>query len=294
MRPGRRRVTPVLLALASAALFGAMTRRDPGRARARSERRAATLATLVVAFAVTLAGSLVRHDYTNAWKFFLAGLLAPGLSQILFTRSIREVGASRTSVTVGTAPLFALAIAFLFLDEPVAHAGRDRRGSRSSPAASCSSASATGPTTCARAGSSSRSARPSSSRCATTSSARSTRTAARRPWRAATMLAGVAVVARSRRGACRRAAIAAPARAGGDPLRAARTSASSRRTSAAGSRSSRRSSRPSRSGASGSPRSSSEHRGGRAAGRARRGRDRRRRRPDRARRHPIRSAITEA
>ena len=79
----------------------------------------ATLATLVVAFAVTFAGSLVRHDYTNAWKFFLAGLLAPGLSQILFTQSIREVGASRTSVTVGSAPLFALAIAFLFLDEPV-------------------------------------------------------------------------------------------------------------------------------------------------------------------------------
>ena len=33
----------------------------------------ATLATLVIAFAVTFAGSLVRHDYTNAWKFFLAG-----------------------------------------------------------------------------------------------------------------------------------------------------------------------------------------------------------------------------
>ena len=113
-------MTPVFLALASAALFGAMTvaiRVGLGRGASAAQ---ATLATLVVAFAVTFAGSLVRHDYTNAWKFFLAGLLAPGLSQILFTLSIREVGASRTSVTVGSAPLFALAIAFSSSTSPCA------------------------------------------------------------------------------------------------------------------------------------------------------------------------------
>jgi drug/metabolite transporter (DMT)-like permease len=79
----------------------------------------ASLATLVVALGVTFAASLVRHDYAEAWKFFLAGFLAPGFSQILFTRSIKEVGVSRTSVTAGTAPLFAVAIAFTFLGEPV-------------------------------------------------------------------------------------------------------------------------------------------------------------------------------
>src|SRR5262249_37684617 len=57
--------------------------------------------------------------YTSAWKFFLAGFLAPGVSQVFFTRSVKEIGASRTSVTVGTAPLFALIIAFTLLDEPV-------------------------------------------------------------------------------------------------------------------------------------------------------------------------------
>ena len=41
------------------------------------------------------------------------------MSQILFTRAVADVGASRTSVTVGTAPLFALAIAFTLLGEPV-------------------------------------------------------------------------------------------------------------------------------------------------------------------------------
>jgi drug/metabolite transporter (DMT)-like permease len=79
----------------------------------------ASAATLVTSFSVTFLASFVRHDYAAAWKFFLAGLLAPGISQIFFTKSVKEVGASRTSVTVGTAPLFALIIAFTLLNEPV-------------------------------------------------------------------------------------------------------------------------------------------------------------------------------
>jgi drug/metabolite transporter (DMT)-like permease len=79
----------------------------------------ASAATLVTSFGVTLLASFVRHDYVDAWKFFLAGFLAPGVSQVLFTRSVKEIGASRTSVTVGAAPLFALIIAFTLLDEPV-------------------------------------------------------------------------------------------------------------------------------------------------------------------------------
>ncbi len=47
------------------------------------------------------------------------GLLAPGIAQILFTFAVRDAGASRTSVTVGTAPLFAVATALVFLDEPL-------------------------------------------------------------------------------------------------------------------------------------------------------------------------------
>ena len=74
---------------------------------------------MTTALVVAAVASLPRHDYAGAWKFFLAGILAPGLSQLLFTLAIREVGPSRTSVTVGSAPLFALAIAFTFLNEPV-------------------------------------------------------------------------------------------------------------------------------------------------------------------------------
>src|SRR4030095_10671274 len=47
------------------------------------------------------------------------GLLAPGIAQILFTFGVRDAGASRTSVTVGTAPLFAVATALIFLEEPL-------------------------------------------------------------------------------------------------------------------------------------------------------------------------------
>jgi uncharacterized membrane protein len=112
-------MTAVALALASAAAFGAMTVAIRVRLHAAGGPFAATLATLSIALGITLAASLVRHDPADAWKFFLAGFLAPGLSQLLFTGSIREVGASRTSVTVGTAPLIAVAIAFVALGEPV-------------------------------------------------------------------------------------------------------------------------------------------------------------------------------
>ena len=112
-------MTPILLALASASAFGAMTVTIRVGLRDGGEAMRATLATLCVSLTVAVIASLPRHDYSDAWRFFLAGVLAPGISQLLFTLSIREVGASRTSVTVGSAPLFALTIAFIFLGEPV-------------------------------------------------------------------------------------------------------------------------------------------------------------------------------
>jgi drug/metabolite transporter (DMT)-like permease len=109
----------ILLALASAATFGAMTVAIRTGLRDGGDAMGAALATLLPAFGLGLAASLVRHDYAGAWRFWLAGLLAPGISQLLFTLAIREVGASRTSVVAGVAPLFAVAIAFVFLGEPV-------------------------------------------------------------------------------------------------------------------------------------------------------------------------------
>ncbi|MGH3104863.1 MAG: DMT family transporter [Gaiellaceae bacterium] len=109
----------VLLALTSAALFGAMTvaLRYPLRAGADAELGA--LVTILTAFAVTVPFALAQGiEPAGIWPFALAGLLGPGLSQLLFTLAVRDAGPSRTSVVVGTAPLFSVAIALAFLDEP--------------------------------------------------------------------------------------------------------------------------------------------------------------------------------
>ena len=84
------------------------------------------------------------------------------MSQLLFTFAIRTVGASRTSVVVGAAPLAAVAIAFVVLGEPVTAplvigaVAIVAAVSRSSPNA--------GRSTCARAASSSRQCARCSSR----------------------------------------------------------------------------------------------------------------------------------
>ena len=112
-------MTAVLLALASAALFGGMTIAVRIGLRDGGDAGGAALATVLPALAVALVAATFRHDVHRVWPFFLAGLLAPGASQILFTLGIREIGASRTSVTVGAAPLAAVAIALVFLGEPL-------------------------------------------------------------------------------------------------------------------------------------------------------------------------------
>jgi drug/metabolite transporter (DMT)-like permease len=111
-------MSPVLLALASAGFFGAMTVAIRFGLRG-GNAGAGALATLIPATTVTLIAAGPHHHWHGAWPFLLAGMLAPGCSQILFTLSVREAGASRTSVTVGAGPLIAVGIALIFLGEPL-------------------------------------------------------------------------------------------------------------------------------------------------------------------------------
>ncbi len=116
-------MSAVLLGLVSAFFFGAMTvalRFALGRVH---DAEGGTLLTILVAVAVTLpfVAAQSRH-WGEIWPFLLAGILGPGLSQLLFTLAVRDAGPSRTSVAVGSAPLFSVAIALLLLGEP-AHAG---------------------------------------------------------------------------------------------------------------------------------------------------------------------------
>jgi drug/metabolite transporter (DMT)-like permease len=114
-------VTTVALACASAALFGAMSVAVRFAVRNSGDAELGSLAMSSLAFALTAIVGLIATrdlDLTGIWPFLLAGLLAPGLSQVFFVRAVREVGAARSSVLMGTAPLVAVAIALIFLNEP--------------------------------------------------------------------------------------------------------------------------------------------------------------------------------
>ena len=109
----------VLLAVCSAALFGGMTVALKVALARGGNADTGALLTILVALAVALPFALAQGaDPGELWPFALAGLLGPGISQLLFTFAIRDAGPSRTSVVVGTAPLFSVAIALGLLDEP--------------------------------------------------------------------------------------------------------------------------------------------------------------------------------
>lgn len=111
----------VLLAAVSALLFGGMTVALRFGLRNGASPEAGTAFTVATALAVMLGYAAVREGWelAGSWPFLLAGLLAPGCSQILFTFAIRDAGPSRASVAVGTAPLVAVTIALIFLGEPL-------------------------------------------------------------------------------------------------------------------------------------------------------------------------------
>ena len=72
--------------------------------------------TVVIGVAATAGESLHASDL---WPFVLAGAIAPGLSQVLFTLAVSGAGAARTAVLMGTAPLVSVAIALVALHEPL-------------------------------------------------------------------------------------------------------------------------------------------------------------------------------
>jgi drug/metabolite transporter (DMT)-like permease len=115
-------VTAVLLACASAALFGAMSVAIRLGLRDLDDAELGSFAMSSLALVLTAGlGLAVSHGagLADAWPFLAAGVVAPGISQVLFVRAVRDAGAARTSVLMGTAPLVAVVIAFTILGEPV-------------------------------------------------------------------------------------------------------------------------------------------------------------------------------
>lgn len=69
------------------------------------------------ALAVALAAGHDPPSGDDVWRFALVGAIAPGSSQGLFVAAIGRIGASRTSVLVGTSPAWSVLLAIVFLDE---------------------------------------------------------------------------------------------------------------------------------------------------------------------------------
>ncbi len=108
------------LALCSAVLFGSLSVTLRYALRRHGDPEVGALVTALVALVpcgvIVVADSEWRGEI---WPFLLAGLLAPGASQILYVLAIRDAGPSRTAVLVGTAPLVSVAIALIALGEPM-------------------------------------------------------------------------------------------------------------------------------------------------------------------------------
>src|SRR5439155_16771846 len=71
-------------------------------------------------FTVCALVALIGREWGGElWPFLLAGLLAPGCAQLLFVLAVREAGPARASVIAGAAPLVAVTIAVIALNEPL-------------------------------------------------------------------------------------------------------------------------------------------------------------------------------
>lgn len=110
------------LALLSGVCFGAVNVAIRwGLQRAPDAEVGGALAAVVsvpVALAIGAAIGFGRVDLGDAWPFVLVGVFVPGVSQILYVRAIRDAGASRSAVVMGTSPLLSALIALVALDEP--------------------------------------------------------------------------------------------------------------------------------------------------------------------------------
>ncbi len=113
----------ILLAALGGILFGALAvaqRIGLGRA---PDAEAAAVVSCVVGLAVVLPVTAVAGDAdqllrSDIWPYLVAGLIAPGVSQLFFVYAVRTVGAARSSTLIAASPLFAAVPAFLILDEP--------------------------------------------------------------------------------------------------------------------------------------------------------------------------------
>jgi len=116
-------VAAILLAALGGVFFGALAvAQRLGLARDPDAEAAAVISCvggLAVALVVTAAvGDTGQLLHADVWPFLVAGVIAPGISQVFFVYAVRMIGAARSSTLIAAAPLMAAGPAFLILDEP--------------------------------------------------------------------------------------------------------------------------------------------------------------------------------
>jgi len=110
----------VALALCSALAFGSLAVTLTFALRRCPDAELGAFATVLAALIPVGIVALARMDWSwQVWPYLLAGLLAPGASQILYVIGVRDAGSSRTALVVGAAPLVSVTIALAFFGEPV-------------------------------------------------------------------------------------------------------------------------------------------------------------------------------
>jgi drug/metabolite transporter (DMT)-like permease len=114
----------LLLAAGAAMLFGALAVTIRLALASGTDPDAASLVTTGVACAVCAAiaavfGEWSTTPWSETWPFLTAGAVAPGITQMLFTRAVALIGPSRTAIVIGASPVLSAAIAIALLGEPV-------------------------------------------------------------------------------------------------------------------------------------------------------------------------------
>ena len=110
----------VVLALCSALAFGSLAVTLTFALRRSRDAELGAFATTLAALIPVGIVALARFEWSwSVWPYLLAGLLAPGASQVLYVVAVREAGASRTALVVGAAPLVSVTIALAAFGEPV-------------------------------------------------------------------------------------------------------------------------------------------------------------------------------
>jgi uncharacterized membrane protein len=114
----------VLLAAGAALLFGALAVTIRLALRSGVDPEAGSLATTGIACVVCAAiaamfGEWSTTPWRETWPFLAAGTVAPGITQMLFTRAVALIGPSRTAIVIGASPVLSAAIAIALLGEPV-------------------------------------------------------------------------------------------------------------------------------------------------------------------------------